>query len=133
MIPATNDDLKQDFEFTQLPSNTFKLHTSTETIAGYVDGLEAVKQAIYIILNVERYEYLIHSWDIGVELADLIGQPVSFCLPEIKRRITEGLLQDDRITAVDNFNFDVNKGKVHATFEVSTIFGTIKTETVVNI
>lgn len=133
MIPATNDDLQQDFEMAVLPSRTFKLHPSAEIIAGYVNDLEAVKQAIYLILNIERFEYLIHSWDIGVELADLIGKPISFCLPEIKRRITEALLQDDRITAVENFEFDVNKGKVHTTFTVTTMFGTIETEKVVEI
>lgn len=133
MIPVTNDDLQQDFEIAVIPSRTFKLHPTTEIVAGYVDELEAVKQAIYLILNIERFEYLIHSWDIGVELADLIGRPISFCLPEIKRRITEALVQDDRITVVENFEFDVNKGKVHATFTVSTIFGTIEAERMVEI
>ena len=133
MIPVTSGNLQQEFEFAKRPSRTFKIHPNTKMIAGYVDKLEAVKQAIYIILNVERYEYLIHSWDVGVELADLIGRPISFCIPEIKRRITEALLQDDRITAVENFAFDVVKGRVHTTFTVNTIFGTIETERVVNI
>ena len=40
----------------------------------------------------------------------------------------EALLQDDRITAVDNFQFEVNKKKVLTTFRVVSIFGPIFTE-----
>ncbi|MDD3347330.1 DUF2634 domain-containing protein [Oscillibacter sp.] len=133
MIPEVSDDLQQDFEFAEFPTNTFKLNISQSTVAGHVDNIEAMKQVIYLILNVERYEYLIHTWNYGVELKDLFGQPISFVLPEVKRRITEALLQDERITAVDDFEFEVNRGKVHATFTVTTIFGDIQTEKAVEI
>ena len=90
-------------------------------------------QAIYLILNIERYEHLIYSWNYGIELADLFGQPISFCIPEIKRRITEALMQDSRITGVDEFNFEHKRGKVFTTFTVHTIFGDIEAEKVVEI
>ena len=133
MIPQGNDDLQHDFEIVELPSKSFRLNTGTNIMTGLVNNQEAVKQAIYIILNVERYEYLIHSWNFGVELADLYGKPLSFCFPEIKRRVTEALLQDDRITGVDDFTFETAKGKVHATFQVTTIFGVVESETEVEI
>lgn len=133
MIPKVQDDLKNDFQFEELPTNTFKLHIEQDKMYGFVDGLEAMKQAIYLILSIERYEYLILSWNYGVELADLFGQPVPFVLPELKRRISEALLQDDRITDVDEFAFDVMKGKVHCTFKAHTIFGEVEAEKVVNI
>lgn len=128
MIPQVQDDLKQGFTIKEVPSRTFKMNPEREIISGRIDELEAVKQAIYLILSVERYEYLIHSWNYGVELKDLFGQPVSFCLPEIKRRISEALLQDDRITAVDDFDFDVEKGEITAIFTVTTIYGDIAVE-----
>ena len=53
---------------------------------------------------------------------------MEFCIPEIERRIREALLQDDRITAVENFEFTVNKKQVLATFKVVSIFGEINTE-----
>jgi len=133
MIPAVNDDLQSDFEFEEEPSRTYKMNLTESTIAGYVDEREAMVQAIYLILNIERYEYLIYSWDYGIELTDLFGQPIPFVLPELKRRITEALLQDTRITGVDNFSFEVKKGKVHASFTVNTIFGDIDAEKVVTI
>lgn len=133
MIPTTNDDLINDFEYEELPTKTFKLNIPSNTIIGFTDGLEAMKQAIYLILNIERYEHIIYSWNYGIELEDLFGQPISFVLPELKRRITEALLQDTRILGVDNFSFETNKGKVHATFTVHTIFGDVEAEKVVNL
>ena len=133
MIPAVNDDLQSDFEFEDETSNTYKMNLNESTIAGYVDEREAMVQAIYLILNIERYEYLIYSWNYGIELTDLFGQPIPFVLPELKRRITEALMQDTRITGVDDFSFETNKGKVHINFTVNTIFGEIEAEKVVTI
>lgn len=133
MIPMTSDDLKRDFEYQEQPTKTFKLNIGNQTITGYADNLEAMKQAIYLILNVERYENLIYSWNYGVELQDLFGKEINFVLPELKRRITESLLQDSRITSVEDFTFETMKGKVLVGFKVVTIYGEIETEKVVNV
>lgn len=133
MIPQTGDDLKQDFTIETLPSRTFRMNHSTLTISGTIDQIKAVEQAVFLILNTERYAWLIHSWDYGVELHNLIGKDVEYCLPEIERRVKEALLQDDRITAVQNFEFEVNKKNVLTTFVVVSIFGEINTEMVVEI
>lgn len=133
MIPKVQDDLKQDFIFERLPSNTFRMLHDTETVKGNIDRIQSVAQAVFLILNTERYEWLIHSWDYGVELHDLIGKDTAYAIPEIERRIREALLQDDRITAVDNFTFTVEKKKVHTKFTVTTIFGAFETEKGVDI
>lgn len=133
MIPTVNDDLINDFEYEELPTRTFRLNIPSNTIIGFTDGLEAMKQAIFLILNVQRYKHIIYSWNYGIEIEDLFGQPISFVLPELKRRITEALLQDTRITGVDNFSFETTKGKVHATFTVNTIYGDVEAEKVVNV
>ena len=54
-----------------------------------------------------------------------IGNDIEYCIPEIERRIQEALLQDDRITAVENFQFRVNKKQVLATFTAVSIFGAV--------
>lgn len=133
MIPQVQDDIRQDFTFETLPSKTFRMNHNTLTITGTIDQIQAVEQAVFLILNVERYQWLIYSWNYGVELHGLIGKPVDFCLPEIERRIREALLQDDRITAVQNFEFSVNKKQVLTTFRVVTIYGEIKVEKEVEI
>lgn len=129
MIPEVTEGLITDFEeVTVQPSKTYKLNITKNRIVGFIDEIEALKQAIFLMLNIERYDYIIYSWNYGVELNDLFGKPIPFVLPEIKRRITEALVQDDRIENVDNFHFDVNKGKVLATFTVHSIYGEIETE-----
>jgi hypothetical protein len=118
-------------EFAEPTSRTFALHIERDRIAGYTDGLDAIKQAVYLILSVERYEYIIYSWNYGVELLDLFGKPIPYVLPEIKRRITQALLQDTRITSVDDFSFETQRGRVAARFTVHSIFGDFEAERVV--
>ena len=79
------------------------------------------------------HAWLIHSWNYGVELHSLIGQDPDFCIPEIERCVREALLQDDRITAVDDFSFEKHKKSIAATFTVHTIYGDIESETEVTI
>lgn len=132
MIPSTNNLLLTDISIEQQPSRNYRMNF-IENIIGKVDTLEAMKQVIFKILNTERYQHIIYSWNYGVELMDLIGEPVSYVLPEVERRITEALLQDDRIKSVSDFEFDTSKKKeVVCTFVVHTIFGDINTEKVVN-
>lgn len=123
MIPNTGDDLRQDFVFTTIPSRTLKLNHDYHLVNGTIDQIQAVEQAVFLILTTERYQWLIFSWNYGVELKNLIGKDPEYCVPEIERRIREALLQDDRITAVENFQFEVNKKKVLTTFTVISIFG----------
>ena len=73
MIPQVQDDIKQDFTIETLPSRTFRMNHDNLTIIGTIDEIQAVEQAVFLILNTERYEWLIHSWDYGVELHNLIG------------------------------------------------------------
>ncbi len=132
MIPSTNGFLKEDFVIEEQPSYTYKMHLTNESIGGYTDLQESMIQAIYCILNTERYQYMIYSWNYGIELIDLIGEPVSYVIPELKRRITESLTWDERITSVDNFSFDVSKGKIHCKFTAYTVYGEVQIEKVVN-
>ena len=124
MIPIDNNDLILDFEIERQPSKTYKI--SDNNINSICDGIEAVKQAIYLILNTERYKYLIYSWNHGIELQDLYGQSTHYIIPELQRRIIEALTQDDRIESVDNFNFDIKKKVVSVNFTVHTIYGDIE-------
>lgn len=107
------------------PSKTYVMDIDGERIVGTMtDEIEAVKQAIYKILNTERYRYPIYSWNYGVELADLFGKLIAYVLPEIPRRIKEALVADDRIIDVTAFELSHDKrGNILAKFKVITIFG----------
>ena len=87
--------------------------------------MEAVKQAVYLILSTERYQYIIYSWDYGVELLDLIGKPVPYVMSELQRRIKEALTQDDRITDVVDFEFEQHGKQLHTKFTVVSNVGNL--------
>lgn len=121
-----------------IPSKTYKIFIdgftpNNDQISGYIDDLDAVKQAIYLILNTEKYEFPIYSWDYGIELIDLYGQPIPYVLSELERRITEALTQDDRISEVNNFEYDKEGHRLHVKFNVITDFGTIDSEMEVDV
>ena len=134
MIPTTNDILTTDLSVERQPSKNYRMDIERDTVIGHCDGLEAMKQVIYKILNTERYQYIIYSWNYGIELLDLYGKSVTYVCSELPRRITEALMQDDRILSVDEFNFDTTqKRTVLVSFTVHTIFGDVDTEKVVNV
>lgn len=132
MIPNT-PILTEEIKEENYPTNTYKVLVDMNRINGYTDELKALIQTIYFILNTERYQYPIYSWDYGVELVDLIGKPMPYVMSELGRRIKEALTQDDRILKVNNFQFTKNKKKLHVTFDVISIYGTIPTEKEVDI
>lgn len=124
MTPDVADelDLVEDIETT----NTYKITNSN--IQGFADDLEALQQAIYKVLNTEKYEYPIYSFDYGIDLESLIGQDPAYVKIELKRRIEECLLNDERIESVDNFVFTVNSDEMLCTFDVTSIYGQITVE-----
>lgn len=132
MIP-NNDDLSLDFEIESQPSKTYKLNINDAIVAKSTDDLEAIKQAIYKILNTERYQYTIYSWNYGIELQDLFGMPLPYVYPELKRRITEALTWDDRIEEVTDFTFSHKRGEISATFTVHTVAGDFEAERTVQV
>ena len=139
MIP-TIDILTQEITEQTHPSRTYRIvvnkdssTAATDRIDGFTDDLESVKQAIYLILSTERYQYLLYSWDYGVELIDLIGKPMPYVMSEVPRRIKDALTQDNRIKDVIDFEFQVNKHKLHTTFTVVTDIGDISTELEVDV
>ena len=104
------------------------MHIEEERVMGTADGIDAIAQACYKILNTERYRFVIYSWNYGVELQDLFGKPIPYVFSELPRRIREALLQDDRVEAVDGFELSHKGGDVLARFTVHTAYGDIELE-----
>lgn len=133
LLPKTRDEIDALTRTRDEPSRTYHMHVEEERINGQTDGLAAMEQAVYKILNTERYQFVIYSWNYGVELADLFGKPIPWVFAEVPRRITEALLQDDRILAVTDFDLSHKRGDVLAKFRVQTKLGDIEAERMVNI
>ena len=128
MIPKSKTSA--DITVKEQPTKTYKMELyKGNYILGFVDSQKAMEQAIYKIIRTERYKYIIYSWNYGIELEDLFGMPVEYCVVELERRISEALLQDNRITAVHTFEFDTESERgtvLIKKFIAETIFGKIQ-------
>ncbi len=134
MIPKVNEELASTIERQKMPSRTYKINMGTDSMGGHCDGLEAVKQAAYKALHTERYDFLIYSWNYGAELKDLFGQQLTYVYAEVKRRIEEALLQDDRIQKVSDFAYEKTaRDTLHITFHVESSEGNFESELSINV
>lgn len=131
---GTDTDLNINIATTSIvPNKSYRMKIADEKILGNIDELDAIAQACYKILNTERYQYVIYSWNYGIELQDLFGKPIPYIYSELPRRIKEALTQDDRINSVEDFELSYDKGNVLAKFTVKTNLGNIEMEKGVNI
>lgn len=117
----------------QMPSYTYNINRNTNRISGYIDDKDAIIQAIYLILQTERYESMIYNWYYGVEFDGLIGKNKDYVTSELQRVIREALTEDDRITEVSDFEITYTEDSALIVFLVETNIGDITIEWEVNI
>lgn len=91
-------ELDTELEEYENTDKTYKIDFSKKRITNTIDGIEALKQTIYCILNTERYENIIYSWNYGSEFNSLIGKDKDFILGDLKRRIVDALSVDEEST-----------------------------------
>lgn len=130
MLPDYNTIYQQD---NIMPSKTYYINRNTNRISGYIDDKDAIIQAIYLILSTERYESVIYNWYYGTEFDSLVGKDRDFVKSELKRRIAEAILEDDRILDVTDFDISFNKDVANVIFLVETNIGDININWEVNI
>ena len=130
MLPDYNTVYQQD---NTMPSKTYYINRNTNRISGYIDDKDAIVQAIYLILSTERYESVIYNWYYGTEFDSLVGKDRDFVKSELKRRIAEAILEDDRILDVTDFNISFNKDVANVVFLVETNIGGININWEVNL
>lgn len=124
----SNVNIQTNIQSASYPTTTYFLDKESMQLRSYVDGIEAMTQVVEICLNVERFQWQIYTKNFGIELNGLIGEDYGFVASELKRRITEALMVDDRIKDVTNFEFELNETmeELTASFFVSTVFGDLE-------
>lgn len=122
-LPSIASNVIDMAQMSDMPSKTYRMRIADERVKSTVDDVDAIAQACYKILNTERYQYVIYSWNYGIELKDLFGKPIPYVYSELPRRIREALLQDDRIASVGDFELSSTGGDVLAKFTVTTTDG----------
>lgn len=122
MLPDSSQILLLDFENTkEKASLTYKI--SDDQILGMIDGKEAIKQAISLLLRTERFEHSIFSPNYGVEFAKQFSVNPELFEAKLKLRTEEALLCDDRIISMSNFSASITNGVATIGFTVETIYG----------
>lgn len=132
MLPESSTNFTE-ITIEEIPSKDYKLKVDDQRIQGMCEDFEEMTQVIFKILNTERYQNIIYSWNYGIETVDLYGRPFDYVIPELERRIKDALIQDDRINDVRDFEFETTGNKITAYFTVVTTFGEVSAEKVVNI
>ncbi|HAT4309267.1 TPA: DUF2634 domain-containing protein [Clostridium perfringens] len=128
MIPKFNF-VVSEIEDTVQSSKTYRIDSFNGRITRKIDEIEAIKQAVFKILQTERFENVIYDASYGVELVGLIGKPKEFVKSDIERIIKEALSVDERILGIENFNIvDDVKENLKIEFKVNSIYGDIKLE-----
>ncbi len=123
--------LNVSLDYVEKPTNTFIIDWSARQISGMDSGLVAMRQAVEIILQNERFQWQIYSSNFGSELEDLIGEEYDYIVSELPRRIEEALSVDKRILSVENFVFsEPERENMSCQFEVVTVFGTLNKEVI---
>ena len=106
------------------PNLTYRL--GSKSVAGKIDKLESIQQAVYHILSTERYSNPIYDENYGVELEQYIGKDIGYITADIENTLRTALTQDDRITDVQVNEVSKSTEQQNACvieFTVFTIYG----------
>lgn len=130
MLPqSSNVQVMTDLDIVSQPDKTYYIDKEKKIVQGTVeDYLKTVEQSVYLILQTERYDYIMYSHKYGIELKDLYGREENYVVPMLMLRVPEALLQDERIESVEDFSYTVNGGKFLINFTVKTKYGDLKME-----
>lgn len=126
MIPIGGD--LTTIETVDETSRTYGIDFDKGRCTGIIDGLDAVKQAVYKILQTDRFAFLIYDANYGSEIFGLQGRSEGYVRSEIARRIREALLTDDRISDIENMQITITGDSALVTFTVVSVYGNFESE-----
>lgn len=116
-----------DIVITAQPSKTWIIDRDAMQVSRMDEGLESVRQAVEIALNVERYKWTIYDANFGSELDGLAGEDEAYIIAELPRMVEDALSPDSRVIAVDDYVFTrLDSTSMRVTFTVHTVYGDIQ-------
>lgn len=126
-LPQSDIDLSKGIVFRDQPSLTWIADPVTHRLRGRGDNYEAVRQAVEVIVNVERFHWQIYSPNFGTDFSGLLGNEPGFVASELQRRLNDAFLPDSRILGISDFSYTFDSGILTARVTVNTVFGPVKT------
>lgn len=125
MLPKSDIDLSQGVVFQDQPSLTWIADPVTHRLRGRGDGWDAVRQAVEIIVHVERYKWQIYTPNFGTDYDGLLGNESGFVASELQRRLEDAFLPDSRLLGMKDFTWNAQGSSLTASFTVLTVFGDV--------
>ncbi|WP_288623232.1 DUF2634 domain-containing protein [uncultured Lactococcus sp.] len=101
-------------------------------IISMTDGLEAMRQAIEKALKTPRFSTAYYTAQYGSDLDTLIGKSMDYVISDLERVIREALDDERILDVVVSEPEQIDKSSLKVDVLVSTIFGTVQTETEVS-
>lgn len=133
ILPEATLNLQNGVVYQDYPTKTFYIDPESHHVVGYTDGLQAMTQAVEIIVNIERFFWQIYSPNFGMQWRGLIGNNPDFVGVEMKKRLDNAFSVDTRIYGTSNYNYSVSGDVLTATFTVNTVYGDVSQSVEVNL
>lgn len=125
MLPKSNIDLSQGIVFQDQPSLTWIADPVTNRLRGRGDNWEAVRQAVEVIVNVERFKWQIYTLNFGTDYDGLLGTEPGYAASELRRRLEDAFLPDNRILGIKDYRYKFEDVSLTVTFTARTVFGDV--------
>jgi len=123
-----SDAITEETQESKIPKE-YEIDFKTGQLTGrIVEGVEAIKVWIWLVLQTPRYRYYIYSWDYGNEFEELIGRGYSeeYINAEAQRMTEDCLLVNEYIESITDFSVGMENDQLTISFTANTIYGTIQ-------
>ena len=125
MLPQSNIDLSRGVVFQDQPSLTWIADPVTNRLRGRGDNWEAVRQAVEVIVHVERFKWQIYTPNFGTDYGGLLGTDPGYAASELRRRLEDAFLPDNRILGIKDYAYTFRDVSLTVTFTALTVFGDV--------
>ena len=125
MLPQANIDLSRGVVFQDQPSLTWIADPVTNRLRGRGDNWEAVRQAVEVIVHVERFKWQIYTPNFGTDYDGLLGTEPGYAASELRRRLEDAFLPDNRILGIKDYVHTFRDVRRTVTFTALTVFGDV--------
>lgn len=113
----------EDMEEGVTSCKAFKIDFENKTVGGFVDGKEALEQAVKMALMTQRYKYPAFSHNYGTDYSEVFANGYKKAMCKLKKAVCDSLCCDERVKAVDNFSFERDGSKMLVSFRVVSVYG----------
>ena len=125
MLPQSSIDLSRGIVFQDQPSLTWIADPVTNRLQGRGDNWEAVRQAVEVIVNVERFKWQIYTPNFGTDYDGLLGTEPGYAASEMRRRLEDAFLPDNRILGIKDYIYSFKGVDLSISFTARTVFGDV--------